>query len=192
MITQLDFCILNAIQSLRSPFLDFIMPYITYLGSGGAVWIVTAVVLLIFKKTRKAGVAILLSLLIGLIVSTLGLKNLIARERPFNTAGALLDAPSLLIGVPSGQFSFPSGHTVSSFAAATVIMMYNRKWGVPALILAALIALSRLYLYVHFPSDILAGVILGVLFAIAALKIVNTVWRKYYETKLSDSTEQNN
>lgn len=188
MITQTDFYILNAIQALRTPFLDFIMPYITYLGSGGAVWIITAVIMLLFKKSRRAGIVLLLSLLSGLIISTLGLKHLIARERPFNTAGALLNARSLLIGIPSGRFSFPSGHAVSSFSAAAVLMMYDRKIGCAALVLAALIAFSRLYLYVHFPSDVIAGAILGVLLAFISAKAVNLVWRKYYEKKLPNRT----
>lgn len=173
LITQTDFYILNSIQALRTPFLDFIMPYITYLGSGGAVWIIISCIMLFFRKSRRAGVTLLLSLILGLIISTLGLKNLIVRERPFNTAGALINASSLLIGIPSGRFSFPSGHSVSSFSAAAALMMYNRKIGIPALILAALIAFSRLYLYVHFPTDVLAGAALGVLFAFVSAKAVN-------------------
>lgn len=178
MITQTDFFILNAIQDLRTPFLDFIMPYITHLGSGGSVWITISCIMLLFKKSRKAGVTLLLSLLLGLIVSTLGLKHIIARERPFNTAGALMNANSLLIGIPSGRFSFPSGHSVSSFSAAAALMIYDRKIGLPALVLAALIAFSRLYLYVHFPSDVIAGAVLGILFAFISAKAVNLLWRK--------------
>lgn len=178
MITQTDFYILNAIQAIRTPFLDFIMPYITYLGSGGTVWITVSVIMLLFKKSRKAGMTLLISLLLGLLISTLGLKNIIARERPFNTAGALLNADSLLIGIPSGRFSFPSGHAVSSFSAAAVLMLYDKRLGIPALILAALIAFSRLYLYVHFPSDVIAGMILGILLAFISVKAINSIRRQ--------------
>ena len=89
-ITQIDFNILNAIQSIRNPFLDTIMPLITFLGSGGIVWAVTALIMLCFKKSRKTGIIIIVSLLLGLFLSTMGLKNVIARERPYYTEGALL------------------------------------------------------------------------------------------------------
>lgn len=189
MVTQIDFCILNAIQTLRTPVLDFIMRYITYLGSGGAVWIVISVIMLFFKRTRKTGITLALALIIGLLLSTLGLKNIIMRERPFNTEGALLDVNSLLIGAPSGRFSFPSGHSVSSFSAAAVLMIYSRKIGMPAFILAAFIAFSRLYLYVHFPSDVIAGAILGILFAVISDITVNSIRRKVYERKLPNNTQ---
>ena len=87
-ITQIDFNILNAIQSIRNPFLDTIMPLITFLGSGGIVWAATALIMLCFKKSRKTGIIIIVSLLLGLFLSTMGLKNVIARERPYNTEGA--------------------------------------------------------------------------------------------------------
>lgn len=103
-ITQIDFNILNAIQSIRNPFLDTIMPLITFLGSGGIVWAVTALIMLCFKKSRKTGIVIIVSLLLGLFLSTMGLKNVIARERPYNTEGALLTVENLLIGAPSGRF----------------------------------------------------------------------------------------
>ena len=138
-ITQIDFNILNAIQSIRTPFLDTIMPLITFLGSGGIVWAVTALIMLCFKKSRKTGIVIIVSLLLGLFLSTMGLKNVIARERPYNTEGALLTIENLLIGAPSGRFSFPSGHAISSFSSATVILLYSKKLGIPAIILAALI-----------------------------------------------------
>ena len=101
-ITQIDFNILNAIQSIRNPFLDTIMPLITFLGSGGIVWAATALIMLCFKKSRKTGIIIIVSLLLGLFLSTMGLKNVIARERPYNTEGALLTVENLLIGAPSG------------------------------------------------------------------------------------------
>lgn len=126
-ITQIDFNILNAIQSIRNPFLDTIMPLITFLGSGGIVWAVTALIMLCFKKSRKTGIIIIVSLLLGLFLSTMGLKNVIARERPYNTEGALLTVENLLIGAPSGRFSFPSGHAISSFSAATVIFAVQQK-----------------------------------------------------------------
>ncbi len=190
-ITQIDFNILNAIQSIRNPFLDTIMPLITFLGSGGIVWAVTALIMLCFKKSRKTGIIIIVSLLLGLFLSTMGLKNIIARERPYNTEGALLTVENLLIGAPSGRFSFPSGHAISSFSAATVILLYSKKLGIPAIILAALICFTRLYLYVHFPSDVICGALFGILLAFLSNFLINKIWEKINERKLSNNSKQN-
>ena len=189
-ITQIDFNILNAIQSIRNPFLDTIMPLITFLGSGGIVWAVTALIMLCFKKSRKTGIVIIVSLLLGLFLSTMVLKNVIARERPYNTEGALLTVENLLIGAPSGRFSFPSGHAISSFSAATVILLYSKKLGIPAIILAALICFTRLYLYVHFPSDVICGALFGILLAFLSNFLVNKIWEKINERKLSNNSKQ--
>ena len=184
-ITQIDFNILNAIQSIRNPFLDTIMPLITFLGSGGIVWAVTALIMLCFKKSRKTGIIIIVSLLLGLFLSTMGLK------RPYNTEEALLTVENLLIGAPSGRFSFPSGHAISSFSAATVILLYSKKLGIPAIILAALICFTRLYLYVHFPSDVICGALFGILLAFLSNFLVNKIWEKINERKLSNNSKQN-
>lgn len=175
MITQIDFIVLNAVQNLRCGILDTVMPAITYLGSGGIVWLGAAVIMLFFKRSRKAGISLIAALGIGWLLSTCGLKEIIARPRPFNTEGGLLSAADLLIGIPSGTFSFPSGHALSSFSAAAVLFSYSKKIGIPALVLAVLISFSRLYLYVHFPSDILAGALLGVLLAIFAVRIIDRI-----------------
>ena len=179
-ITQIDFNILNAIQSIRNPFLDTIMPLITFLGSGGIVWAVTALIMLCFKKSRKTGIVIIVSLLLGLFLSTMGLKNVIARERPYNTEGALLTVENLLIG-----------HAISSFSAATAILLYSKKSAIPAIILAALICFTRLYLYVHFPSDVICGALFGILLAFMSNFLVNKIWEKNNERKLSNNSKQN-
>lgn len=146
-----------AAEHLHGPFLDTVMPYITALGDSGFIWAVICFVLLARKKTRRAGIFCGLSLLIAYVSGEVVLKNLIQRPRPFT----LLPGVSLLIP-PPGSSSFPSGHTGSSFACAAAIFLLNKKWGVPALALAALIAFSRLYLSVHYPTDLLAGALLGV------------------------------
>lgn len=189
LITEIDFTILNAIQNIRTEFLDSIVPPITFLGSGGMIWITIAILMIIFKKSRKTGITVLVSLVIGLVLSTIILKGLVARERPFNLDIGLLDVTTLLIPAPSGRFSFPSGHAVSSFSAATVLLAYNRKIGIPALILAVTIAFTRLYLYVHFPSDVIAGAIIGILLANLSIFIVNKIWENTNERKLSNNTE---
>lgn len=157
MLLSLDFSILFWIQEhLVSPVLTVIMRVITHLGDYGIIWILLAAILLLFKKTRGMGVAIFLSIAIGGLIGNVFLKNIVARLRPFQT-----HAFELLIPAPTG-YSFPSGHTLASFAAASAILYFDKKWGIVALIGAALIGFSRLYFFVHFPTDVLMGVLLGI------------------------------
>lgn len=175
-----DLPILDWIRdSLTHPILDAIMPPVTTLGNGGIIWILLALVLLLLPKHRAAGIKMAVALLMGLLVCNLGMKPLFARIRPFDFqweyCGRVID---LLIAAPQ-DYSFPSGHTIASFEAATVLLLYRRKWGIPALILSVLIAFSRLYLYVHYPTDVICSVILGVLIGILACKLVDLISRKY-------------
>ncbi len=158
-LQNLDWSILHWIHSaLSCGVLDFLMPKITLLGSGGAIWILTAVVLLCTKKYRKCGALLIVGLAFGVLVGNVVLKPLIARARP-----CWLDTSVQLLVTSPADYSFPSGHTLSSVIAATILTLTNRKFGFAAILLAALIAFSRLYLYVHFPSDVLGGALLGVL-----------------------------
>ena len=174
MITEyLDLPILDWIaQHLWCPALDAIMPAITHLGDAGAVWLLWAAILLLLPKHRKAGFTMALALLIGLLVCNVTLKPLVARMRPFDYQ--LLHFRKqipLLIPAPT-DYSFPSGHTNASFAAAMALLLWHRKEGVFAMILAALIAFSRLYLYVHYPTDVLFSILLGTAVAILAKYLV--------------------
>ena len=156
-LTRLDFSVLYAIQdALRCGFLDFLMPKITWLGNNGLIWILAAVVLLCLKKRRRYGVLLLAGLAIGLLVGNIILKHAVARPRP-----CWLDPTvQLLIAVPR-DYSFPSGHTMASVIGATVLTGADRRFAPVAIPLAVLIAFSRLYLFVHFPSDVLASVVIG-------------------------------
>ena len=117
----IEFAMLDAIQTLRFDFLDRLMVAITTLGNGGAVWIVIGLIMLLFKKYRRAGAALLLGLLFGLVCGNLVIKNLVARARPC----AVNTAIELLIPFPS-EYSFPSGHTLSSFIGATCIFLRDK------------------------------------------------------------------
>ncbi len=171
MLTNFDFYILNAIQSVRGPVLDRIMIFITYLGSSALIWVVPAAVLLCRRRTRRSGVVILAAMLLGQLFGTLILKNIVMRPRPFNYPQALLTAGNLPISPPMGRWSFPSSHAVTAFAAATAMTLHDKRWGWAAFPAALLVSFSRLYLYVHFPTDVLAGAILGVLCALLAVLI---------------------
>ncbi|MBO5743874.1 MAG: phosphatase PAP2 family protein [Clostridia bacterium] len=166
-ILETELAILNLIQMLRCSFLDLILTFITHLGDKGFLWIALGLGLCFVKKHRRTGVCILLALLINLIICNLSLKPLIARVRPYEYAEGI----KLLINEPH-DFSFPSGHSSSSFAAAFSVWYTNRKWGTVCALLAGLIAFSRLYLYVHFPSDVLFGILIGILSAFAAKSVV--------------------
>ena len=153
---RLDWTILHEIRAfLTCSLLDMLMPKITMLGNSGAVWILAAGGLLCTKKYRKYGIILLAGLAMGVLVGNVFLKHLIARPRP-----CWLDqSVPLLIAVPN-DYSFPSGHTLASVIGATILTAADRRFGIIAIPLAILIAFSRLYLYVHFPSDILGAVIL--------------------------------
>lgn len=173
----MDFYVLNLIQSIRTPFLDAAMPYITYLGSGAAVWIVLCIIFLIKKSDKITGIKIAVSLLLGTVIFVLGMKNLVARERPFNCAEGLFNSLTLLIPPPSDRYSFPSGHALTSFAAAYSVFMHKKRLGSICIAAAAVIAFSMLYLYVHFPSDVIFGAIFGIICALASNKIVDKVMK---------------
>lgn len=153
-----DASILLWIQEyVRCDALTPVMTFITHLGDGGAVWIILAALCLFFARTRTYGALMAVSMACNLFVNNLFLKNLIARIRPYEAVQGL----SRIIEAQS-DFSFPSGHSGSSFAAATVIfLMCPRRYGVGALVLASAIALSRLYVGVHYPTDVLAGALIG-------------------------------
>lgn len=160
-ITAMDLSVTNWINSnLHTAFLDRIVPFITSLGDSGFIWIVFCCAMLIPKKTRPWGVMCAAALLLTTLIGEGILKHLFARARPFTH----LENFELLIAAPL-SYSFPSGHSASSFAGATSIFFMNRKLGYWAYALAVMIALSRLYLSVHFLTDVFAGCLLGVVCA---------------------------
>jgi len=159
-------------EHLKCSFLDTILPYITSLADTGILWIVIAVIMLCFRQTRKAGFMMGLALIMGLVVGNLTLKPLVARIRPYD-----VNTDVVLLINKLHDYSFPSGHTLASFEGAGVLMLtYRKTFGYPALVLASIIAFSRMYLYVHYPTDVLVGLILGLLFAFASYKIVNAIY----------------
>ncbi len=171
-ILQWDFSILDAIAAHRTPFFDAFFPIFTKLGSAGAIWIAITLVLLCIKSTRRLGACMGLSLLLGLLLCNCTLKPLIGRVRPFT-----LKNVALLIKAPS-ESSFPSGHAVSSFAAAGVLAFRRSRLAIPALLMAVVMAFSRLYLYVHYPTDILCGIVLGLLCAWLACCLEGWLFKK--------------
>lgn len=175
MIFKIDQWILLFIQEyLRSDIMTPVMKAITHLGDKGLFWIGLACLFLFWHLTRKTGFLVLCSLAGSFIINNLFLKNLVARIRPYETITEL----ELLIE-RQHDLSFPSGHSAASFTAAMVLYkLLPRKYGIPAIVLAALISLSRIYVGVHYPSDILAGVLSGTLIALATVKLAQKFQNK--------------
>ena len=166
-IQSFDLSLLNAIQdTFRCGFIDVFTVFLSYLTTSGIIWIVAGVVLLFFRKTRAAGIILLMALAIGYLTGDVLLKHLVNRPRPFTVNPDIV----LLIKQPSGA-SFPSTHSTLAAASTTVLLVKKRELGFIALALTVCIAFSRLYLYVHYPTDVLCGLLLGVLCGAAALMI---------------------
>lgn len=185
-IYRFDFSILNFIQEhLRCDFLDWLCRTFGYMGTAGLVWIVLSIVLLFFKKTRAAGVMALVSMGLVYLLGDCVIKPIVQRPRPFLTDSELnmfRDAP-LFAPIPSG-YSFPSGHSAVAATFATIMLIKDRVIGLIVLGPALFMLFSRLYNYVHFPTDVLCGALLG----IAVAFLVYFVFRKTkLDKKLSPS-----
>ena len=170
---SMESSILDWIQTnLRTPVLDLLMPAITALGNGGLIWIVLAAGLRLMPGHRKAGAAVLAGLALEVVCCNLVLKPLVAQVRPCDINTAV----QLLIARPD-DFSFPSGHTGASFAAVSALCASGNRLWIPSLILAVLIAFSRLYLYVHYLTDILAGAVIGIMAGWIGTELADAVGR---------------
>ena len=150
--------ILHAIQEIHQGWLTDVMRLFTTIGESGLVWIAIAIVLTCIPKTRKCGLTMMIAMAI---------TYLIARPRPCAVDNSVI----LKIPFPS-EYSFPSGHSSNGFAGAVTIFCYYRRAGLLSLLMAALIAFSRLYFFVHYPTDILGGILLGTLDALLAVWLV--------------------
>lgn len=147
------------------PIIQYVFSFITHLADMGLIWIVIGILLLFKKSTRKNGIIMLISLSIGSIIGNGILKNIFERQRPFIELSL-----QPFISAPSG-FSFPSGHSLASFIGATCIFFTNKKLGILSYIFAFLIALSRVLLIVHYPTDVIVGSLLGIIIASAVIYI---------------------
>lgn len=162
-------------ENCRTAWLDVVFPVITSMANDGIIWIALTLVLLAIKSQREYGAQAAIALIIGFVLCNCVLKTAVDRIRPFELA----NITELLVRPPTDA-SFPSGHSTASFAMSTVLLLNRHPLRWPVLILSVLIALSRLYLYVHYPTDVLAGVLLGILNGVLAV----TLWRKVIRPRL--------
>ncbi len=179
-MNQFEASIILWIQENLRGFMAGFWVFVTHLGDDGYLWIALGIILLFFKKTRPIGFTVLTSLLINFVIVNLTLKDLIARPRPF----VVNDAIQTLISKPSAYRSFPSGHTSGSFSAMFALYKWvPKKVGIPALILAALVSISRLYVGVHYPTDVLGGLVIGYMASVWAYYLVKRVQKRLGEKK---------
>lgn len=164
--------ILYAMQLLHNPILDRLMVTVfnTMVGSLGQLWIVVGLILLVIPRTRKCGAAVLLSYAVSLLIGNQWLKDLIARPRPC----AVDDTIQLIVKKPS-SFSCPSVHTYLAFSSAMAIFHYYRKAGIGVFVFAALVGFSRMYFFVHYPTDVLFGAVLGIVTACVVCALLDKI-----------------
>ena len=169
----MELSILHAIQLLHSPLLDQVMITVfnDLVGSLGQLWIAVGLILLVIPKTRKCGAAVLLSYILSFLIGNEWLKDLIARPRP-----CAVDDTVLLIVKKPGSFSCPSVHTYLAFSSAMAIYHYHKKLGIGVFVFAALVGFSRMYFFVHYPTDVLFGAILGIVTAFVTCTLLDKAY----------------
>ena len=164
-IQNFDYAILNIIQqSLHCKFLDLLALILSYITTLGIIWFTIGIIMLLFHRTRATGIVLLVTLIFAFFTSDVLIKHFVNRPRPFTLNTDII----LLINTPSGS-SFPSTHSCLAAAATTVIFKKNKIFGLISAILTVCIAFSRIYLYVHYPTDVFCGLILGILCALITL-----------------------
>ncbi len=191
-ISEWDIGILDWIaEHLKCGFLDWFMSVVTHLGDGGYFCILLALVLICIPKTRKYGLYVAGAILVGTLLCNVTLKPLIARIRPWvylESFHAEHVIPTYLIKRPT-DFSFPSGHTVIMVETATALMFWKKRIGIPAVAVALIVAFSRLYLYVHYVTDVLGGIVLGVVAAILGKLLIDGIIKLIHRTREKRNTE---
>ena len=151
----------------RVSWLDWLFIDLSWIGSLGLIWLAIATLLMVLWRRPSIFVSVLVAVAVSDLLAEAG-KLVVQRHRPFETQ----------IGPRSNAHSFPSGHTATSFAAATVLAFYAPRWRVPFFLLATAIGLSRIYNGMHYPTDVLAGAVLGVLVAMTVLRMAPRIRRR--------------
>lgn len=168
-----ELSVLEWFDSLHGSVLDPAMVGITYSATSGLIWFVLGFLMTCSRRWRRCGVSVIVSVIAAYVVVDLVLKPLVCRDRPFEVSDF-----QLLIPTPD-TWSFPSGHTASAFAGATAVLIHSRRWGCAAMIYATLVGISRMYLCVHWPTDVLAGALVGIAVAFLAVSFMSR-WIPYF------------
>lgn len=175
-----EWTVLHFLQGWHGPILNSFMVMVSSVTSLGLPWIIMGLILLIKPQTRIIGISVICALVISTLLGVEGLKNVVARPRPI----WLDPSVHMLVKVPT-DFSFPSGHTLATFAAAGAVWYYKRFWGYLLMLAGVVVGISRMYLYVHFPTDVLGGVVLGLFLGVIIAAFINKRFHKTPNTKSS-------
>lgn len=165
--------VLGWFDSIHGSLLDPLMVGISYSATSGLIWFVLGFLMTCSHKWRRCGVSAIAAVVLAYVVVDVILKPLVCRERPFDVADF-----DLLMAAPD-TWSFPSGHTASAFAGATAILIHSRRWGCVAIVYAILVGISRMYLCVHWPTDVVAGALVGIAVAVLAVWFMSR-WIPYF------------
>ena len=168
-----ELSVLEWFDSLHGSVLDPVMVGISYSATSGMIWFVLGFLMTCSRRWRRCGVSVIVAVALAYVVVDAILKPLVCRDRPFD-----VEDFQLLVPVPD-TWSFPSGHTASAFAGAATVLIHNRRWGALAMIYAALVGVSRMYLCVHWPTDVIAGALIGTALAFLAVWFMSR-WIPYF------------
>ena len=169
---------LHFLQSIHNPVLDSIMLFFT---NSGNIIMILILISIVYPKTRRIGIQIYLALFISILIVNCGMKPFITRCRPC----WLEPGVKMLIELPQSH-SFPSGHSSTFFAMATAVFLSNKRFGIPTLAVASIVAFSRLYLFAHWPTDVMGGIFTGVLSGVLSFLIIDAlinIFRKKVKDK---------
>lgn len=177
-----DGAVFNIMHNLAKSAGDFLTPFfkiVSFLGEGGVFFIIASIIFLLFKNTRKLGLTILLSLGVGALFTNVIIKNLVARPRPFNANEQYREFWLFVSGKEQSEFSFPSGHATATMASMTALFLScNKKWSWIGFIFAIIMAISRVYLILHYATDVIGGLVVGALAGVIAYYIVKFIYKK--------------
>ncbi|MGL4761715.1 MAG: phosphatase PAP2 family protein [Sarcina sp.] len=171
-----NMAILNQFKDWHGPIIDKIALAFTKIGTDGLIFLIIALILLITVKYRKIGFMIFFASAINLVIVE-ALKHIVKEPRPFLTHPELLNS---VIGAAPHSYSFPSGHASAAFVGAFILAYYFKKWSVPVYLLAIAIAVSRPFLLVHYPTDVIAGAIIGIISSILAFFFYKVILKRYF------------
>ncbi len=158
---------------LSCGFMDVLMPAVSLLCTADIVWFALALILIRRKETRRAGIVLLVALVISIVICNVILKPMVGRIRPYDVYDVSLLVPA------STEFSFPSGHTTGVTVVTTVVCMYLRRWMFPMIVFASMVMFSRMYLFMHYPTDILGGVLVGMISVVLSYVLV----KRFYDDR---------
>lgn len=169
---KFDKKVIYAVQKIRNPKLDAFFRVFTHIAEYGIMWIVVACVLFLFRTTRSLGLEMGIALAFCMLLGELLMKPVIRRKRPF------LDDPSVKVVIHKPKdYSHPSGHSTSCFSCATVLLFYDWRLGAAAFAFSLIIGFSRIYLFVHYPTDVIFGALWGIVFGVLAVCVYDYIFR---------------